>query len=61
MFANLDKKQSSGTEVHNYLEISTRDPLKYIMSNSILIVFICVGKILSECKGLGTNAMFQKD
>ena len=33
-------KQSSGTEVHNYLEISTCDPLKYIMDNPILIVFM---------------------
>ena len=35
---------TSGTEVHilNYLEISTCDPLKYIMVNPI--VFICMGK-----------------
>ena len=29
--------QYSGTEVYNYLEISTRYPLKYIMNNSISV------------------------
>ena len=36
--------QYSGTKVQNYLEISTRDPLKYIIDNPILIVLICMGK-----------------
>ena len=35
------KTQSSGTEVHNYLKISTCGPLKYIMNNPIFI--ICTG------------------
>ena len=33
-----------GTEEHNDLKISIRDPLKYIMDYSVLIVFICLGK-----------------
>ena len=37
--------QSLGTtEVFNCLEISTCEPLKYIMNNTILVVYICLGK-----------------
>ena len=36
--------QYSGTEVHNFLEIPISDPLKYIIENLILIVFICMGE-----------------
>ena len=36
--------QSSGTEVHDYLEVSTCDHFKYIMGNPILVVLICMGK-----------------
>ena len=44
-------KQSS-TEIHRSLENSTRDPLKYKMDSSILIVSVCVWENLSEDKGL---------
>ena len=36
----LRLKQHSGTEIHHNLENSTCDPLKYTMSNLILIVSI---------------------
>ena len=36
--------QYSETEVHIDKEVSTCDPLKYIMDNPILIVAICMGK-----------------
>ena len=36
-------KQIFMTETHHNLEISTCDPLKYKMDNSILIVSICMG------------------
>ena len=36
--------QSYGTEVPNYFEISTRDPLKYIMGNPLRILFILFEK-----------------
>ena len=42
LFANINT--SPGTEVHNQFEISTCGPLKCIMDNPILIVFICMGK-----------------
>ena len=35
-----------GTEIHNYLEMSIRNPLKYIMDYSVLIVFICLEKFI---------------
>ena len=38
LFAKI--KQSSWAKIHNYLEISSYDPLKYIMEN--IIVFICM-------------------
>ena len=38
------KIQSSGAEIHNYLEISTCVPLIYIKDILILIVFIFMGK-----------------
>ena len=41
MFAKINML---GTEVHNYLEISNCDPLKHIMNNPILIVFVLIGK-----------------
>ena len=47
----LRLKQSSGTETRNYLENSTRDPLKYTMGSPILIVSICMGKSI-RIKGL---------
>ena len=31
-------KQSSGTEIHNNLENSTCDPLKYTIGSSILVI-----------------------
>ena len=42
----LRLKQASGTDaiIIHYLEKSTFDPLKYTMSNPILIVSICMGK-----------------
>ena len=40
----LRLKQPSGTEIHNNLETSTCNPLKYKMGNPILIVSICMGK-----------------
>ena len=41
---NLRQKQSSQTEVQQNLGISTGDPLKYIMDNPNLIVFIFMGQ-----------------
>ena len=43
--------KSSGTAVNNYLDISTCDPLKYIMDNPILILFICMGKSIRIQRG----------
>ena len=40
----LRLKQPSGTEIFHNLENSTCEPLKYKMSNPILIVLICMGK-----------------
>ena len=37
----LRLKQPSGTEIHNNLEVSTCNPLKYLMGSPILIVSIC--------------------
>ena len=48
--------QASGTEVHNYLEVSAGDPLKYLMDNPILTVFICTENPL-EYKGLKIYSM----
>ena len=36
--------QFSGTEVHNYLKLSTIDLLKYIRQPLVLIVFSCMEK-----------------
>ena len=36
------KRQLSGTVVHSYLEIPPSDPLKYIVDNPSLIVFISI-------------------
>ena len=36
--------RESRTEVHDNKEISTCDPLKYIVDNSNLIALICMGK-----------------
>ena len=49
--------QSLGGQVHFYLEISTYDPLNYIMDNPILIVLICMGKP-SEYKGISLKWMY---
>ena len=38
--------------MHHNLEISTSDPLKYEMVNSILILSTCIGKIHQNGKGL---------
>ena len=43
LYSLLRKTQSSGTEINDYLEITTCDALKYIMGNPILIVFLCMG------------------
>ena len=43
LHCSLRRKQPSGTEMHHVVEISTCDPLKYKMDNSILIVSICMG------------------
>ena len=40
----LGFKYSSGTEIHQNLENSFCEPLKYAMGSSILIVSICMGK-----------------
>ena len=40
----LRQIQTSGTEAHSYLEISTCNPFKGTMDNLILIVFICMGE-----------------
>ena len=54
----LRSKQSYGTEMHHYLEISTCDPFKYIMDNLFLIAFICMGKSIRiqrvNCEPLAT-------
>ena len=40
----LRLKQSSGTDIHHFIEILTGNPLKYILiDNSILIVSQCMG------------------
>ena len=39
----LRLKRLSGTDIHDNLENSTPDPLKYTMSNPILIVSIGMG------------------
>ena len=41
-------KQPSGTEIHNNLENSTQDPLKYTMDSLILVVSICMGKSIRK-------------
>ena len=38
----LEYKRSSGTEVHNFIEIWTSNPLCYGMDNSILVVSMCM-------------------
>ena len=40
----LRLKQSSGTEIHHYLENCTCDPLKYTMGRPVLIVSMSMGK-----------------
>ena len=42
----LRQKQSSGTEMHHNLEISTCDPLKYKMGISILVLSTCMAKFI---------------
>ena len=38
----LENKWSSGTEVHNFIEILTSNPLWCGMDNSILVVSMCM-------------------
>ena len=42
----LRLKEYYGTEIHHTLETSICDPLKYIMSSTILIASICMGKFI---------------
>ena len=55
----LKLKQPSGTEIHHYLETSTCDPLKYRMSNPILIVSICMGKSIGIQRVVMTEPQIQ--
>ena len=45
----LRGKQPSGTEMHHYLENSTRDPLNYPIDSPIVIVSICMGNFIRLC------------
>ena len=47
----LRYKQSSVIEIHTFIEISTCNPFKYKMANSILIVSICLVIIHKNKKG----------
>ena len=48
----LRLKQPSGTEIHNYLETSSFDPLKYKIGNPIYTYCIIMcGKIYRNTKG----------
>ena len=38
----LRQKQSSGTEMHHFIEILTVNPLNYKMDSIILIISICM-------------------
>ena len=39
----LRQNQSSGTEIHNFIESLTDNPLKYKLDYSIISVLICMG------------------
>ena len=49
----LRLKRSSGTEVQHNFKISTCDPLKYIVDNPNLFVFICIGNSIYRIQWVG--------
>ena len=48
----LRLKQPLGTEIHQNLDSSTYDPLKYTMGSPILIVSMCMGKCIRELQSM---------